>query len=114
MEENSSSRFDQECIHGNGNPYESKTDTTFDNDSCSFLDIPSIIFERICGFLNLNELPRLSQSCKVLDRLVGEYLRHKCCSSCIVGSYREFVRKYRNLATLKERRIMQDIDSQLG
>jgi len=84
------------------------------DDSCPFLDIPPYIIERMCGFLNLNELSNLSQSCKVLDRLVGEYLRHECCSTSVIGSYREFVRKHGNLISLRERRVLEDINSQSG
>ena len=79
------------------------------DDSCPLLDMSPDIVERICRLLNLSDISSLSQSCSSLNNSVGEFLRHECSANALMSSYRDFLGKFENLSTLKERRVMADI-----
>ena len=84
-------------------------------DICPFLEMPPNIAERVSSFLNLRDLSSLSQTSKVVDNLVGEFLRHECCSSAVIESYQRFARDYGgNLSTLAERRVLEDINRRIN
>ena len=84
-------------------------------DICPFLEMPPNIVEIVCSFLNLRDLSSLSQASKAVDNFVGEFLRHECCSAAVIESYRKFARDYGgNLATLSERRILEDINRRIS
>ena len=79
------------------------------DDSCPFLSVPPNILEKVCGFLDLPDISSLSQSCKYMDNFVGELLRHQCCSPLVTSAHRDFVRKFSDLSSLRERRVLADI-----
>ena len=84
-------------------------------DICPLLEMPPNIVERVCSFLNLRDLSSLSQTSKEVDNFVGEFLRHECCSAAVIESYRKFARDYgENLATLRERRVLEDIHRRIS
>ena len=84
-------------------------------DICPILEMPPDILERICSFLNLKDLSSLSQASKDVDNFVGEFLRHECCSAAVIESYRRFARDYgENLTTLRERRVLEEINSRIN
>ena len=81
-------------------------------DSCPLLDMSPDILERVCSFLKLSDISSLGQTCRDLNILVGEFLRHECCTMALVSSFREFVGKIQNLTTVRERRVIGDIERQ--
>ena len=84
-----------------------------DDSSCPVLEMPRNIFEIIFAHLSLVELSQLSQSCRSVNLMVGEYLRHECCSAAAAATFRQFVAKHDSLLTMTERWIVEDINKHL-
>ena len=84
-----------------------------DDSSCPVLEMPRNILEIIFAHLSLAELSRLSQACRSVNLMVGEYLRHECCSAAAADTFRQFVAKHDSLLTMTERWIVEDINKHL-
>jgi len=84
------------------------------DNSCPILEQPPTVMETICSFLSLKDLSRLSQTCQLFSSLVGEFLRHECCSSKLSASLVSFRTRNTGLLSQFEQQLMNSLDSQLA
>ena len=81
-----------------------------DESTCPILGIPTNSLEKILSQVSLKDLTRVSQTCKYLNVAVGEFLRHQCSAAESLIKHHDFTRRLGHLATLSERRILEDIN----
>ena len=84
------------------------------DDSCPVLEVSRNIMEIIFSKLSLEDLSKLSQSCRSLNVMIGEYLRHETCTSQLEQKFTSFVKQHINLLTITEQKINSEILSILS
>jgi len=84
-----------------------------DNNSCPIIDQPITVLETICSFLTLQELSLVAMTCSMFNDMVGEFLRHECCSSKLSTSLGRFLTSNAGLLTLFEQQLAGRLQEQL-
>ena len=81
--------------------------------SCPFLEQSLIVVETICYYLPPSSLSSLSQTCSLMNNMVGEFLRHSCSPDIIRSCEERFLVRTNRLTTLYERQLIASMASQL-
>ena len=84
------------------------------DDSCPILEVSRNIMEIIFSNLSLKDLSKFSQSCRVHNVLIGEYLRHLTCANQLEQKYSSFIQKHNKLLTMTEQGMKNEISSILS
>ena len=84
------------------------------DNSCPIILQPLTVLETIFSSLSLKDVSSFSQTCKLFSSLVGEFLRHECCSSKLLASLNSFVSKNAGLLTLFEQQLTSSLQAQLA